>query len=132
MITEFTTPFVESKKQFIEWVKTQDGDYWYPDLLKKAVELINDARDFGYGQRMDSGGIHKIDDGDYQGTLLFVIRGTGYQPSDYWYTFGGYGSCSGCDALEDARGYGSEEGNYEAIYNITLNLVQGLKKMGDE
>lgn len=131
MITEFTTPFVESKDDFIKWAADNKGDYWYPDLLKKAIELINERSDLGYGQTMSPERIHKIDDGDYQGTLLFVIAAEGYQPNDYWYTFGGYGSCSGCDALEDAVGY-ADDANYEAIYNIALNLIQGLRKAKEE
>lgn len=49
--------------------------------------------------------IHQIDDGDYQGTLIFVIGAGGYQPSRYWYVKVGYGSCSGCDTLQAIRGY---------------------------
>ena len=41
--------------------------------------------------------IHEIDDGDYQGTLLYLIPFTTYQPTEYEYlmTYTDYGSCSG-------------------------------------
>lgn len=46
--------------------------------------------------------ITEIDNGDYQGTLLFLIPKETYQPSEYEYlmTYVGYGSCSGCDTLQ--------------------------------
>lgn len=43
-----------------------------------------------------------VDNGDYQGTLLFLIPRDTYQPSEdeYLMTYVGYGSCSGCDTLQ--------------------------------
>ena len=52
-------------------------------------------------QCFDLNRLHEIDDGEYQGTLLYVIPMETYQPSffEYVITYVGYGSCSGCDAL---------------------------------
>ena len=46
-----------------------------------------------------------IDDGDYQGTMLFVIPFDAYQPDprQYLITHVYYGSCSYCDTLEHIR-----------------------------
>ena len=43
-----------------------------------------------------------VDNGDYQGTQLFLIPRDTYQPSEseYLMTYVGYGSCSGCDTLQ--------------------------------
>jgi hypothetical protein len=48
-----------------------------------------------------------IDDGDYQGTQIFIIPTDTYQPSvkDYVMTDTYYGSCSGCDTLQAISGY---------------------------
>ena len=78
--------------------------------------------------------IHKIDDGDYQGTLLFVIAAKGYQPSKYWAVSVGYGSCSGCDTLEGIKSDGDygESPNKQQIADymtLALHIVQGLKQI---
>lgn len=51
--------------------------------------------------KWDAENITEVDNGDYQGTLLFLIPRDCYQPSEYEYllTYAGYGSCSGCDSL---------------------------------
>lgn len=133
MITEWTTPFVEKKDEFVDWLKTQanEDDLSYPSylgLLSKALEIVCAQVEFPYGDKPDIDRIHRIDDGDYQGTLVFVIGADGYQPSTYWYTDVSYGSCSGCDALEAAWGYG-DDCNYEGLYLIALHMLQRAKEM---
>lgn len=46
--------------------------------------------------------VGEVDDGDYQGTLIFVIHMNSYQPNsdEYMFTYVEYGSCSGCDTLQ--------------------------------
>lgn len=67
----------------------------YEYLVRLVVEKI-------LGEEWDGEHITTIDNGDYQGTLLFLIPEVTYQPSesDYLMTYVGYGSCSGCDALQ--------------------------------
>src|SRR5689334_18496066 len=77
----------------------------YKDIVRAVVEAITDED--GYAT-IDPKRIHEIDDGDYQGTLLYVIAANDYQPSDYWFVKVNYGSCSGCDTLEAIRGYSDE------------------------
>ncbi|MBR5004605.1 MAG: hypothetical protein IKY14_04010 [Erysipelotrichaceae bacterium] len=75
-------------------------DYNY--LLKLVVENILNDENSGYSYTWDSNRITIIDNGDYQGTLLFLIPNKTYQPCEYDYlmTYVGYGSCSGCDTLQ--------------------------------
>ena len=56
----------------------------------------------------DANSITEIDNGDYQGTLLFVIPLKTYQPSEYEHlmTFISYGSCSCCDTLQSIQNFG--------------------------
>jgi hypothetical protein len=72
-------------------------DYGY--LVKLVVANI---LNIGGVTKWNAERITEIDNGDYQGTLLFVIPEAGYQPTEYEYliTFVGYGSCSGCDTLQ--------------------------------
>lgn len=79
----------------------------YKDLVRLTFEIIyNSLGRFAY-EKLDLDHITVIDNGDYQGTLLFMIPYDTYQPSEYEYimTYIGYGSCSGCDALQAAQGW---------------------------
>ena len=125
MLTEWTTPFVETKDEYIAWLSTQEYPS-YGDLLEKAIELVVDRVDeFPYGEEPDPERIHIIDDGDYQGTLVLVVGATGYQPHNYWVTTVSYGSCSGCDALDAAWNYEKNQ-DYEAMFLIALHMLQGM------
>ena len=55
--------------------------------------------------------IQRKDNGDYQGTLLYIIPFDKYQPEEYEYlmTFINYGSCSACDTLLSIQDYGEEK-----------------------
>ena len=77
-------------------------NYRYEDLVRLIVDSIfNPGLDNDW-DRWDSEHITTIDDGHYQGTLLFVIPRNTYQPQEYDYlmSYIGYGSCSGCDSLQ--------------------------------
>ncbi|MCC0670566.1 MULTISPECIES: hypothetical protein [unclassified Clostridioides] len=73
----------------------------YEDLVKLSVKyILND--DIDEDDKWDSDNITEIDNGHYQGTLLYLIPKKTYQPDEreYLMTYVGYGSCSGCDVLE--------------------------------
>jgi hypothetical protein len=106
----------------------------YVDIVKSVVSVITDDSDYG-DHNLDPDRIHEIDDGSYQGTLVYIIGAKGYQPSDYWYVKVNYGSCSGCDTLEAIRDYSDDTPSDEQINDyltLSLHIVQGLKKMGDD
>ena len=73
----------------------------YEYLVKLVVDNILNDEENNYLDKWDSSNITKIDNGDYQGTQLFLIPVKTYQPSEYEYlmTYVDYGSCSGCDTL---------------------------------
>ena len=74
--------------------------------------------------------IHEIDDGDYQGTLLYVIASKGYQPSSYYYCKISYGSCSGCDTLQAVMfDSDNKDKEIEGYVQLALHVVQNLKEM---
>lgn len=100
----------------------------YIDIVKVIIEAVHDDNH----SSPDPEHIHEIDDGEYQGTLLFVIPADGYQPYDYWCVKVSYGSCSGCDTLMAIL-----EGDYgdtidekvDSLFTLALHIVQGLKKI---
>ena len=63
-----------------------------------------------YGQ-WDDTRITIVDNGDYQGTLLFIIPQKTYQPQEFEYliTYVGYGSCSGCDTLQSIQSFSEDK-----------------------
>lgn len=84
----------------------------YIDLVEMVVKYIfNDGVDQNnydyHGRMFRTDCITEIDNGDYQGTLLFLIPNADYQPGpgDYVMTHVYYGSCSGCDTLQGIQDY---------------------------
>lgn len=66
----------------------------YLDLVKFSFTYIFPV--------VDTDRITEIDDGEYQGTIIYMLPFDTYQPGagEYLMTFVEYGSCSGCDTLE--------------------------------
>jgi hypothetical protein len=101
----------------------------YMAIVRAVVELLSDVYEY---DSPDPERIHQIDDGDYQGTLLFVVGAQGYQPSTYWAVTVGYGSCSGCDTLEAIRDYSDGDPTEEQAKNyltLALDILRGLKRI---
>lgn len=75
-----------------------------------------------------------IDNGDYQGTLLFIIPRNTYQPntSDYIFTSVYYGSCSCCDTLQGIHEYGydnfPDEEQIKDYMSLLLNILQNCNR----
>lgn len=106
----------------------------YEAIVKTVIEHMRPSGEDGPYFREDCPDpdrIHEIDDGDYQGTLIYVIANTGYQPSTYWAVDVGYGSCSGCDALQAITDYRDEhsESDLDQLMQLALNVVQGLRQI---
>ena len=105
----------------------------YRELVTLVVGEVAD-RMTGYPVP-DKSRVEEIDHGDYQGTLVYVIGATGYQPDDYWYVRVSYGSCSGCDTLESICGYSGEpptDAQVGEYMTLALHIVQRMKKMDGE
>jgi hypothetical protein len=106
----------QNKKLLEEKLKTDSSlngcDYTY--LVKLVVDyILNDGQpiwELGCETKWDSERITVIDNGDYQGTQLFLIPCKTYQPCEYEYlmTYVGYGSCSGCDTLKAIQDWGDK------------------------
>lgn len=128
MIKEVVKLWYENKEDLKEALKydtrLNECDYLY--LVKKVVRHI-------LGDEWDEKKITQIDNGDYQGTLLFVIPRETYQPSEYEYliTYVNYGSCSGCDTLLAIQDWNDEpptERQLEDYMTLCLHLCQNMKK----
>lgn len=133
MIQEFVTKFDAARELLAAGFRKHPTGY--ADIVKQVITILYDPD--SYRDTPDPARIHLIDDGDYQGTLLFVIASDGYQPSKYWAVKIGYGSCSGCDTFEGIKSYADadEPATDEQVseyMTLALHVVQGLKLIGGE
>lgn len=138
MIESFVSAFMAAKPRLEAAFAAQHPES-YKDIVRAVVETLNPDDDYGLP---DPERIHVIDDGEYQGTLLFIIAANSYQPSDYWFVKVSYGSCSACDTLQHIRDdYPWENDSWDpatpapsqvaGYMTLALHIVQGLKKLGD-
>ena len=103
-------------------------DLEYKDLVKLTVMFIlNDENEWNTNK------IKEIDDGNYQGTLLYLIPEDTYQPnsSEYLMTFVEYGSCSGCDTLQAIQcflGVRNRDGSIDDLMNLCKDLICNMIK----
>lgn len=129
MIQTFVDRFMENKDDIrAEIAKAHIRSY--DELVRIVIENItDDDDDDDDGHNPDPSRIHCIDDGDYQGTLVFIIAAKGYHPNRYWATKVYYGSCSACDTLQRIAGYSDQPPTIEQIedyMSLALHIVQGL------
>lgn len=131
MIKEFIDRFQKNRDTLRAGFSATHPDD-YKDIVEAVIRAVSD--DVKYDSP-DPSRIHVIDDGDYQGTLVYVIAAGGYQPDTYWYVKVDYGSCSGCDTLQAISEYSSEpptESQINQYMMLATHILQGLKKMGDD
>ena len=104
MIQWLNEKWFKNKDKLENYFRTHKQEEYssYQDILRATIENIINIDDYEWlNKTLDLSKIHVIDDGDYQGTLIFLIPRDGYQPDEdcYLVTFVNYGSCSGCDTL---------------------------------
>ena len=137
MIEEFVKAWDERKGE-IEAKFRQEEPQEYKEIVKAVVSILDKTKEYGIP---NANNIHEINDGDYQGTLLYLIPEDTYQPHNYWYVRVWYGSCSGCDTLEAIHSTGrwNERDNPEVkekrikeYMTLALHIIQQLKSMDGE
>ena len=104
----------ENKDKLEEAIRNSDDLNFcnYKTLVEMIVEyILNPSSDDNSIDEFDEDEITVIDNGDYQGTQLFMIPRKTYQPSagDYLLTYTYYGSCSGCDTLQGMQKWSDEK-----------------------
>lgn len=101
----------------------------YNELVNVLIkECLNYSTDEKFSTKFTC-----IDDGDYQGTQLFILHYDTYQPgvNDYYIFDNMYGSCSGCDTLLGIIGYDfdviPDEDMVNHLMALCLHMVQRMK-----
>lgn len=108
MLREFTNLWFEARpgvKARLEETQLEHVDT-YTKLLHIILQEFNNVIDKD-DTKSDSDkfreDIKQIDYGEYQGTLILTFAKDTYQPTaeETFYTYVEYGSCSGCDTLQN-------------------------------
>ena len=133
MELEIVKQWEENKLKLEEYFKTTKQKEYsgsYEQIVKKVFELCIPKADEYSG--FDLSKMTVIDNGDHQGTQIFIIPKDTYQPSVTCYVMTNthYGSCSGCDTLQRICSYEDDLPTEEQIkeyMTLALHLVQKLK-----
>jgi len=136
MIPEIIEKWELNKKllenYFFTTPQSEYGDY--KDIVKVLfkIVLVGTPNKWNGFDNYDTEKITVVDDGDYQGTQIFLIPKETYQPNveDYIITNTYYGSCSGCDTLQGISNYDDGLPNEEQVseyMTLALHLVQKMK-----
>lgn len=116
---------IRQDKNLTSYGSEEHVGYLY--LLKKLVKVVFNT-DSKYTWDLEH--IVEIDNGDYQGTLLYVIPRITFQPAEYDYlmTYIGYGSCGGCDTLMAIKdlGYSSLDYPTETQVKDYMTLMKDI------
>ena len=142
MITEFVLAWYANKETLEEYFRTtEQREYFqYEDIVRRLfVDVINPYLEENGETSFDTENLHIINDGEYQGCQLFIIPKDTHQPSPYQYvwTHESYGSCSGCDLLQEIQSDGEEygglptENQVKQYMGLALNLLQRCRYMID-
>ena len=130
MIKEFVDKWYKYKNELEEYFRnTPQKEY---DEYNKIVELLFEKIINKENGDFDTKNYLVIDDGNYQGTQIFIFHRNVYQPDveDYVYTNTYYGSCSGCDTLQGINHYEDgcpDEEQINGYMQLALNLLQKCK-----
>ena len=136
MVQELILQWEENKFKLEDYFRTtKQSEYCsYKKIVTKIFELCLPMADEFFG--FDLSKMKVIDDGDYQGTQIFIIPKNMYQPSiyDYIMTNTYYGSCSSCDTLLSIYNYNDGLPTDEQVKDymtLALHLVQKLKWLAE-
>ena len=136
MIKEFIEKWNKYNKELKKYFKNTEQKKYseYKDIIKSLFEIVINRDEEFDCYKFDTENILVIDDGDYQGTQIFILHKDTYQPSieEYVYTNTYYGSCSGCDTLLSISSYDDglpTEEQVKDYMQLALHLLQRFKYM---
>lgn len=137
MIKDFVNLWYKNKnclKKVIEDKVENKYIFGYRDLLAMILKYVINDKDYEYDFSTEN--IKVIDDGDYEGTLIYVFHKKIYCPNeyDYYFTCTYYGSCSFCDtmmAINDiiSSDKGKKDIAVRDLMTEALHLIQNMRKL---
>ena len=139
MIKKFVEKWDKYKGNLENYFRnTRQEEYQdYKDIVKALFENVINKDETDSWNKFNLEEMTLIDDGDYQGTQIFIIPLDTYQPdiNSYVVTNTYYGSCSGCDTLLGISNY--EQGlptdkQIKDYMELALHLLQKCKWLEEE
>lgn len=128
MIAEFIHRYVGRREHLRDkWLSAPPKSYF--DIVRSVIELITVTEGGMYAPDPDR--ITQIDDGDVQGTELYIIGEKGYQPQVYYSVKIAYGSCAVTDtfiSIEENDSWDNAR-KVEAYLSLALHVVQAIRKV---
>lgn len=149
MLDIFVKAWDKNNKKLLKYFEEKSPNS-YQDIVEKVVSEVlnpyltdeNNNVDYPLCNGLALSSMTVIDNGDYQGTTIYVIPCETYQPSinDYYVTHNYYGSCSVCDVFEgiesDYNLWDSEQadkrGAAKAFHTLALHILQRFKELGGD
>ena len=138
MIKEFVEKWEKNKQNLEQYfLSTRQKEYSsYKDIVRALFDKVINIDEYEE-DKFDIQNIVEINDGDYQGTEIFILHKDTYQPEveDYVYTNTYYGSCSGCDTLLAISSCDDDIPDKEQVkeyMTLALHLLQKCKYMTEE
>jgi hypothetical protein len=142
MIESFVKKF-DSKRPWLreQLLQKSDAKPSYDSMIRLLCTALSEQEDDGLSDHVlpDPKRITRVDYGDYQGTIVFVIAAGGYQPHNHWATWVWYGSCGGCDTLQaindgvsydyDKNQYTPNDKDVDAWLTVMLHLLQHMTEI---
>ena len=131
MIVEFLDRFQEIKKDLLKQFSEKEPDS-YEDIFIQTIKMMfehYENEEICDSDLPDFNRITAIDHGDYQGTQLFIVGASGYQPSKYWATRVDYGSCSGCDTYQAYSDSCNPKESAPHMVTMALHMIESLKEI---
>ena len=138
MIKEFVEKWDKYKGNLENYFRnTEQKEYQdYKDIVKALFDNVINQGETDWN-KFNLEKMTIIDDGNYQGTQIFIIPLDIYQPdaNSYVVTNTYYGSCSGCDTLQGISYYEQglpSENQIKAYMELSLHLLQKCKWLEEE
>lgn len=118
----------EKRKHILEQWLIENEPNSYEHLYFKLFKLVVIEPESRFYKEWDWSRHRVIDDGDFQGNIIFVLCNDSYQPDlhDYIFTSVAYGSCSGCDTFQ-ALDEVSKEERVKGYMTLALHMVQATE-----
>lgn len=130
MIADFVEKWDNHREDLEQYIRATPEREYAEDYISMVRVLFDKVinRESHYGYVYDTENIKVIDDGNYQGTLIFILHIDSYQPEvrEYVYTSVDYGSCTVCDTLKGIYGQGGlpTEDQVKDYMVLFLHLLQ--------
>lgn len=127
MIQEYVESYYRNKETLALEIKANLPKN-YQQLVTMVFKMLAD--DECVNLKPDITKIREIDDGVYQGTLIYIAPEITWQPSTYIYCKIWYGSCSGCDTIQGIlESKYSEEIKCTEYMMLALHIIQKTRIM---